>query len=53
MYDLKYSTIGCTNATTTPFGDSKGSLLGSSATGLVVTMLCDGILMVKCTSTST
>jgi len=37
MYDLKYSTIGCTNVTTTPLGGSKGSFLGSSGIGLVVT----------------
>jgi len=37
MYDLKYSTIGCTNATTTPFGGSKRSFLWSSGIGLVVT----------------
>jgi hypothetical protein len=53
MYDLKYDTTSCINATTTPLGGYNGHFLGSCGIGLVVTMLCDGILVIKCTFTST
>ncbi len=36
-----------------PSGGSRSSPLGFGGIGLVVTMVCDGIFMVKCIGTST